>query len=173
MAQPVSPDDHDNKHHHIIPVSLLAKVFGALVFLTVLTVVTAEYVDLGALNVPLALAIAAAKASLVVTFFMALKYDNRVNTLVFSVGAIFVVVFLSFTLLDTTFRGDLGNVSEESTFQQERRAERIQARLDSLNDAAAGTDAGAAATGSALADSSAVSDSAASDSAASDSAASE
>ena len=159
--QPARSTDHDNKHHHIIPVSLLAKVFGALVFLTVLTVVTAEYVDLGPLNVPLALAIAAAKASLVVTFFMALKYDKRVNTLVFSVGAIFVVVFLSFTLLDTTYRGDLGNVSRESTFEQERRAERIQARLDSLNEAASSASpssaspSSSAAAGGAAADSSA------------------
>jgi cytochrome c oxidase subunit 4 len=106
--------------HHIIPKKTLYKVFGALAFLTVLTGLTAEYVDLGSLNVPLALAIAVSKATLVATFFMALKYDNRVNTLVFMVGILFVGVFLVFTLFDTVFRGDLGNVGSETISEIER-----------------------------------------------------
>lgn len=129
MAQPAPHDDHDGNHsHHIIPLSVLAKVFGALIFLTVFTVITAKYVDIGPLNVPLAIAIATTKAGLVVTFFMALKYDNRVNTMVFSVGSLFVVVFLAFTLLDTTYRGDLGNVDVQSITEQERQAEALRRR---------------------------------------------
>lgn len=101
---------HATSHgHHIIPLKTLLTVFGALVGLTLLTVLTAQ-VDLGLFNVPLALAIAGTKAALVVTFFMALKYDNQVNTLTFAVGSIFVVIFLVFTLFDTAFRGDVGNV---------------------------------------------------------------
>ena len=94
-------------HHHIIPKKILFIVFGALIVLTVLTAVTAQ-IDFGRMNVPLALAIAFTKASLVLGFFMALKYDNRVNTLVFSIGTIFVAVFLLITLLDTGMRGSLG-----------------------------------------------------------------
>ena len=97
----------DEHHHHIIPKKILYSVFGALIVLTVLTAVTAQ-VDLGRMNVPLALFIAFSKVSLVLGFFMALKYDNRVNTLVFSLGAIFVGVFLLITLLDTAMRGSLG-----------------------------------------------------------------
>ena len=93
--------------HHIIPVRVLASVFGVLVLLTVVTVITAR-LDLGAINVPLALAIAASKAALVVSVFMALRYDNRVNALVFFIGTIFVVVFLALTLSDTALRGALG-----------------------------------------------------------------
>ncbi len=119
--------DADNKHHHIIPIKTLTMVFGALVALTVITVLTAQ-VDLGVLNVPLALAIAGTKATLVVAIFMALYYDNRVNTVVFAVGAVFVVVFLSFTLLDTNYRGDLGNVAVETITDEERRAEELEAR---------------------------------------------
>ncbi|MFQ5568830.1 MAG: cytochrome C oxidase subunit IV family protein [Rhodothermales bacterium] len=102
---------HQDKHHghHIIPKKTLGLVFAALVVLTILTALTAQ-LDLGSFNVPLALAIALTKASLVVAFFMALKYDNRVNVLVFSVGAIFVVVFLVFTLFDTAFRGSLNTM---------------------------------------------------------------
>lgn len=106
--------------HHVIPKKTLYKVFGALVALTILTGITAEYVDLGALNVPLALAIAGSKAVLVATFFMALKYDNKVNTLVFMLGIVFVGVFLIFTLFDTVFRGDLGNVGSETISEIER-----------------------------------------------------
>jgi len=106
--------------HHIIPKKTLYKVFGTLAFLTILTGLTAEYLNIGSLNVPLALAIAVSKATLVATFFMALKYDNRVNTLVFMLGILFVTIFLVFTLLDTVFRGDLGNVGSETISDIER-----------------------------------------------------
>ncbi len=108
--------------HHIIPKGILLRVFGALVFFTILTVVTAKYVDIGVLNLPLAIAIALTKASLVVTFFMALRYDKRVNTMVFAIGVVFVLIFLSPTLMDMAFRGDLGNVATETVSQMEREA---------------------------------------------------
>lgn len=102
---------HAEPHaHHITPFKTLATVFGALVFLTLLTVFTSR-LDLGVMNIPLALAIALTKGTLVVAFFMALKYDNKVNALVLTVGTLFVIVFLVFTLFDTVFRGDLSNVS--------------------------------------------------------------
>jgi cytochrome c oxidase subunit 4 len=127
MAYDVHTQEHhadgDHHGHHIIPRDILLKVFGGLIFLTVLTVLTATQMDLGVFDVPLALAIAASKSALVVMFFMALKYDNRVNTLTFVVGGIFVIVFLTFTLFDTLFRGDLSNVDrltvEERTAQEE------------------------------------------------------
>ena len=92
--------------HHIIPVRTLAIVIGVLVALTVVTVVTAQF-DLGALNVPLALAIAGTKALVVAAIFMGLKYDNPVNFVVITLGVIFAVVFLTITLSDTAFRGAL------------------------------------------------------------------
>lgn len=130
--------------HHVIPKKVLFSVFGALVFLTVLTAVTAEYVDIGAFNIPLALAIAGSKAGLVVTFFMALKYDNRVNTLVFMFGAVFVVVFLTFTLFDTAFRGDLGNVGTETISETESREELLREREARLGTQPAAADTTAA-----------------------------
>lgn len=105
--------------HHITPKKTLFFVFGALIVLTIVTALTAQ-IDLGVLNVPLAIAIASSKAALVAMFFMALKYDNPVNTLVFSLGVIFVAVFLIFTLFDTVFRGDLGNVGTTTISDIER-----------------------------------------------------
>ena len=123
--------EHDS--HHVIPMKVLLRVFGALVVLTVLTVAVAQ-LDLGVLDLPVALGIAGAKSALVVLFFMALKYDKGVNSMVFTVGTVFVVVFLFFTLLDVSFRGDLGNVAPETISAQERRAEELQSEepADSL-----------------------------------------
>ena len=119
---------HDGPH--IVPKLVLLKVFGGLIVLTIVTV-AAAYVPLGPLNVPVAIGIATAKASLVVLFFMHLKYDNPVNALTFTIGTIFVIVFVTITLLDTAFRGDLGNVSQrtvqEIQAEQEQRQEAIPA----------------------------------------------
>jgi len=117
---------HDSHHgHHIIPLKVLGTVFGALVALTIITVLTAKYVDLGPLNLPLALVIASTKAGLVVAYFMALKYDNKVNTLAFAIGTIFVIVFLTFTLFDTAFRGYVGNMVEDGTIMDQQAEEEV------------------------------------------------
>ena len=112
-------DQAGHHSHHITPLKTLAYVFGGLVILTVTTVVTAQ-IDLGVFNVPLALTIATAKACLVVVFFMALKWDNKVNTLILSIGVLFAIVFVVFTLFDTAFRGDLSNVDSTTISEQER-----------------------------------------------------
>lgn len=114
---------HDEHHgHHITPVKTLVLVFAALVFFTVLTVVLAQF-HFGALEVPIALGIALIKATLVVMIFMALKWDNRVNATVLAVGVLFVLVFISFTLMDTEFRGDLSNTTEMTIMDAERAAQ--------------------------------------------------
>ncbi len=118
------PEGHT---HHITPTRTLVAVFAGLVSLTILTVVTSR-MDLGGFNVPLALGIAGVKGTLVVLFFMALKYDNRVNMVILTVGALFVIVFLSFTMLDTQFRGDLPNTTRGTIMDQAREDEALKAR---------------------------------------------
>lgn len=118
-------------HHHVLPKDTLLKVFGGLIFLTLLTVGVA-YVPLGVLDVPIALAIATAKAALVVLYFMALRYDNPVNALTFAVGTIMVVVFITFTLFDTAFRGDMGNVEAQTVTEMEREEQEAQDRQDDI-----------------------------------------
>lgn len=117
----------DHHGHHIVPLKTLLTIFATLVGLTILTVLTAQ-LDLGILNVPLALTIAIGKASLVVMFFMALKYDRPVNTLVFVTGLIFVLVFLVFTWFDIGFRGDVGNVDTMTISDRARQEELLRAR---------------------------------------------
>ena len=94
----------NNHEHHIIPLGTYFKVFGALMALTVITVLTAQ-IDLGATaNIILAMIIATAKATLVLMFFMHLYYDNRTNLIFFLGSILFLVIFIVFTLIDIDYR---------------------------------------------------------------------
>ena len=84
---------------HVVPVWLLAAVFAALICLTGLTVAAAQ-IDLGNLNLYIALAIAATKASLVIMFFMHLWWDRPFNSLFFCGCLLFVTLFISISLTD-------------------------------------------------------------------------
>jgi cytochrome c oxidase subunit 4 len=117
--------------HHVLPKATLFKVFGGLIILTILTVAVA-YVPLGPLTVPVAIGIATAKATLVVLFFMALKYDNPVNALTFTIGVIMVIVFITFTMFDTAYRGDLGHVSPQTVEEMKRQDEEAQKEMEQI-----------------------------------------
>lgn len=93
-------------HAHISSVPFYVTVFMGLLFLTGLTV-GQSYVDLGKMNLFFVIAIATAKASLVVTFFMHLKWDNKFNALIFISTLFFIGVFFTYTMNDTERRGDL------------------------------------------------------------------
>ena len=122
----------DDGHHHVLHKPTLLKVFGGLIALTILTFAVA-YVPLGPLTVPVAIGIATAKATLVVLFFMALKYDNPVNALTFTIGVIMVVVFITFTMFDTAFRGDLGNVTPQTVDEIQREQEEAQKQQEQID----------------------------------------
>ena len=72
---------------HISPKSVYFAIFGALMVGTAVTVVAA-FIDLGPLNFPVALAIAITKATLVVLFFMHVRYSSRLTWAVV-VGSVF------------------------------------------------------------------------------------
>lgn len=93
-------DHHDNDMGHAVPWPILVGVFVALLGLTFLTVAV-TYVDLGPLNIVIALAVATVKAALVVLFFMHLFWDKPLNSIVFVLTIAFVGVFLAFTIIDT------------------------------------------------------------------------
>ncbi len=93
-------------HAHISSTQFYVAVFLALIFLTILTV-GQSYVDLGRLNLIVVILIATTKASLVVSFFMHLRYDNRFNALIFISCIFFIGIFFAYTLNDTSHRGEL------------------------------------------------------------------
>jgi len=93
-------------HSHISSARFYVGIFATLVVLTVLTV-GISYIHLGALNLAVAIVIASIKASLVVMFFMHLRYDNRFNALIFVCSLMFIGVFFAYTLNDTGHRGEV------------------------------------------------------------------
>jgi cytochrome c oxidase subunit 4 len=109
MSQPHAHDDHHAPndglvHVHVHPASTYWKIFGALVFLTLLTVGLSR-IHLGDWNFFIAVAVATIKAALVATFFMHLKDDNRFNVLLFVGSLLFIGVFFVYTMNDTQHRG--------------------------------------------------------------------
>ena len=98
-------DDDYHHHQHIASIKGNLIIFGALLLCTALTV-AAYKVRLGEANLFVAIFIAGIKATLVCTFFMHLKYEQRFNILFFLGSFLFVGVFVGYTLNDTDHRGD-------------------------------------------------------------------
>jgi cytochrome c oxidase subunit 4 len=95
-------------HTHVItPVSTLFIVFGTLFVLTILTVVTAR-MDLGAANTPIALGIAVLKASLVIIYFMAVRYNTPLTKVVVVAGFFWLLIMFGLTMGDYLSRSWLG-----------------------------------------------------------------
>ena len=88
---------------HITPFRTLALVLGCLLVLTGVTV-AASYVDLGRLNVWIALLIASLKGSLVLLFFMHMRFESRVLKVSFLSTIGFLAIMISFTFWDIAFR---------------------------------------------------------------------
>jgi cytochrome c oxidase subunit 4 len=91
---------HGELHVHALPLTLLGGVFLALLLLTWATV-AATWVDLGDLNIVIALAIVVVKASLVCLYFMHLRYDSPFNGFVVVASLAFVALLIGIVLIDT------------------------------------------------------------------------
>ena len=65
----------DLGHDHVTPLGAYFGIFGALMALTAITVGVA-WVDLGSINILVALGVAIVKATLVVLYFRHLKYSS-------------------------------------------------------------------------------------------------
>src|SRR5690242_2607988 len=88
---------------HIVPTRIYYTIYAVLMICTGLTVWIA-FMDLGELNTVAALGIAALKASLVVLFFMHVKYSTRLTWAVV-VGSIFWLgILLTLTMNDYVTR---------------------------------------------------------------------
>ncbi|MBP8809035.1 MAG: cytochrome C oxidase subunit IV family protein [Kofleriaceae bacterium] len=94
---------HDDHHgiSHVAPVKVLLGTWIALMILTVITV-GATKIDLGAsYNLALAMAIAVVKATLVVLFFMHLRYDKLFHSVLVVGGILAAALFVGFALMDS------------------------------------------------------------------------
>ncbi len=92
---------------HVVSLKLYFAVFATLMVLTALTVWVA-FIDLGAMNTVVALAVAVTKATLVTLFFMHVKYSSRLTWLVVASGFFFLAIMFALTMADFVSRGWLG-----------------------------------------------------------------
>ena len=84
---------------HVSPLRVYFAVFGLLIALTLATTWIA-YQDLGALNTPIALLIAAAKAAVVILYFMHVRHSSRLIWLFSAAGFLWLLILFAFTMSD-------------------------------------------------------------------------
>jgi cytochrome c oxidase subunit IV len=88
---------------HVVSTRTYYTIFATLMVLTALTVWVATF-DLGRLNVVAALTIAVVKATLVLLYFMHLRYSPRLTWLIVSVAFIWLAILIGLTLSDQLTR---------------------------------------------------------------------
>ena len=89
---------------HITSPMVYVGIFLSLMVLTVITILVA-FQDLGPWNDIVALGIAVSKASLVVLFFMHVRYSTPFTKLVVISGFVWLVFLIALTLADFLTRG--------------------------------------------------------------------
>ena len=102
MADTLDPTNVTNpehgEHHILTPLNYVF-VFGSLLLGTAITV-GAAYINLGVLNPIVALGIACTKATIVILFFMHVKYQSRLIKMTVGAGFFTFLVLIGMTLSD-------------------------------------------------------------------------
>ena len=93
----------EHKDHHIMSVKTATLVLAILLFLTFVTVAVSR-IDLGYLNVIVALALATTKSLFVILFFMHLKYENRMLKFFVFICFLILAIFIGMTFFDVAYR---------------------------------------------------------------------
>jgi cytochrome c oxidase subunit 4 len=84
---------------HVVPKKIYFIVFAGLVVLTLVTATVAT-IDLGPLNIVVALVIAMCKATLVILFFMHLRWSTRLVHMVAVASLFWLAILIALTLSD-------------------------------------------------------------------------
>lgn len=90
-------------HNHVSSSAMFRNVLVVLLILTAITVGTSR-IDFGAANMLIAMFVACVKASLVMAFFMHLKWDTAINKIIFLSSFLFLSLLFIFTLADHATR---------------------------------------------------------------------
>jgi len=96
MAQ---PQQHDDEYTHIAPASLYIGIWATLMAFTLITVL-ASFAELGPFNIVVALLIATIKGTLVVLFFMHLRYSPKLTIAAVIASIFFLFIMFSLTMTD-------------------------------------------------------------------------
>lgn len=86
-------------HGHILPVRMYVTIWAALMVFTFVTVL-ASFAELGIFNIIVALLIATIKGTLVVLFFMHLRYSSRLTWVVVIASVFWLGIMFSLTMTD-------------------------------------------------------------------------
>jgi cytochrome c oxidase subunit 4 len=97
----------DHSEHHVVPKRVYFLVFFTLIVMTWVTAYVST-VDLGRLNIFVALSIAIFKASLVILFFMHVKYGKKLTKLIVLAGLYWLILLLFIAMADLWTRGWMG-----------------------------------------------------------------
>lgn len=89
---------------HVVPKQTYYVVFTALIVMTLITI-QAAYIDLGPFNVAVALGIACLKATLVILYFMHVRYSFRLIWLVIGGSLAWLGILIVVTMSDYLSRG--------------------------------------------------------------------
>ena len=89
---------------HVVPLRVYITVFVALMVLLLLTV-GAAFLNLGPLSLPIALTIAAAKALLILLYFMHVRYSSHIAWIYAGAGFFWLLILIILTLSDYISRG--------------------------------------------------------------------
>ena len=89
---------------HIVPIRIYLLIFATLLVLTAVTTAVA-YINLGPLNVVVMLSIACFKATLVILYFMHVRFTNRVTQLAAVTGFAWLLIMFALTMSDYLTRG--------------------------------------------------------------------
>jgi cytochrome c oxidase subunit 4 len=90
--------------NHVVSPRLYLLIFASLMVLTVVTVAASRY-DFGPGNTVVAMAIAVLKATLVVLFFMHVKYSSRLVQVLVAAAFLWLALLISGTFSDYVSRG--------------------------------------------------------------------
>jgi cytochrome c oxidase subunit IV len=89
--------------HHILPKSTYYAIFAVLMILLIVTVGVA-FVQLGPLNIYVAMAIAISKAVVIILYFMHVRYSSKLVWIFASAGFVWLIILIALTMSDYVSR---------------------------------------------------------------------
>ena len=95
--------DHHSEEAHAVPYSVYVNVWLALLVMTGITV-GASYIDFGHVGLFTAILIATVKATLVLLYFMHVRFERPVFTYMILAVLITYGIFIALTFSDYSFR---------------------------------------------------------------------
>ncbi len=77
---------------------------GLILLVLMVTTIGAAYIDLGPFNIYIALTIAIIKATLVIMYFMHVKYNTKITWIFAGAGFLWLIIMFALTMADYVTR---------------------------------------------------------------------